>query len=277
MGESMRKIIASVSMSLCGLVLSSTAFAEGVKPGDHVLAIRPRTNSLFAATVKTANDEGGSVTFADGTVQTYGPITFAPSVHAFDWKVGSQLECSADAKTTAAVGDETSDALTHGAVTSIDATTVELDKKAKFPIAACRAHRTWWDEVSASWREYAKYPTIKAFPKAGTRAPSGDEIRAGFSDYLSGSDGGSYIVIKRCVATGKGWVKLNSGQDLTARTIDVACGFALPLPPKPRENFTCMVEYGTCRQPYEGDGVFGGCEWHGASRDPDQIKCSLLP
>jgi hypothetical protein len=271
----MRHAIATVLSST--LVLSSTtALAEGFKPGDKVVAMRGRTNSFFAATVKTASDDGGSVTFADGTEQQYGPITFEPSLRAFDWKVGSQLECGADAKTAATVGDEAADALTHGAVTAIDATTVELDKKAKFPLAGCRYHRTWWDEVSVYWREYAKYKTIAAFPKAGAKAPSGDEIRAAFSDYLSGADGGSYIVIKQCVATAKGWVKLNSGDEHTARTIDVACGVALPLPPKPRENFTCLVQYGTCRQPYQGDGVYGGCEWHNVTRDPDQIKCAML-
>jgi hypothetical protein len=96
------------------------------------------------------------------------------------------------------------------------------------------------------------------------------------SDFLSGADGGSYIQIKKCVAIGKAWVKQNSGSELTARSIDVACGIAIPLPPKPQENFTCLVEYGVCRQPYQGDGQFGGCEWKGAGRDPEQIKCAAL-
>ena len=69
---------------------------------------------------------------------------------------------------------------------------------------------------------------------------------------------------------------MQSGDELTARTIDVACGIALPLPPKPRENFTCMIQYGVCRQPYQGDGTYGGCEWHNVSRDPDQIACATL-
>ena len=256
------------------LLLTATAHADGFAPGTKVLAIRGSTNSYYAATVKTASDDGGSVTYLDGTVQEFGPITFPVALRAYDWKIGSELQCAADAKAAAAAGEDAT--LTAGKVTAIDAATVELDGKAKFPLAACRHHRTWWDEVSPFWRDYASYKTIKALPKAGAKDPNADEITSAFSFFLSSADGGSYIVIKKCVATGKGWVKMNSGDELTARTVDVACGIALPLPPKPREMFTCMIQYGVCRQPYQGDGVYGGCEWHNADRDPDQISCAAL-
>ena len=244
------------------LLLTATSYADGFAPGTKVLALRGSTNAYFVATVKTATDDGGSVTYLDGTVQEFGPITFPVALRAFDWKVGSELQCTADDTT--------------GKVTAIDDAQVELDGKAKFRLAACRHQRTWWDEVSPFWRDYASYKTIKALPKAGAKSPNADEITSSFSFFLSSADGGSYIVIKKCVATGRGWVKLSSGDELTARAIDVACGIALPLPPKPRESFTCMVQYGTCRQAYQGDGVYGACEWHNVDRNPDQISCGAL-
>lgn len=261
------------------LLQSGAAEAIEVKVGDRVLALRQATNSYFAATVKTASYEGGSVEFDDGTLQEYGPITFEPSMRAFEWKIGSELECSAAAATTAAVGDEDSPALTRGRVTALDATTVELDSagtRAKFPLAACRYRRTWWDGVSVVWRSYASYPTLKAIPKKGAKAPAPGEVSAAFDYYLQAADGGSYLQIKKCLTTGKSWSKIMSGGDLVARVIDVACAFALPLPPRPQELFTCLVEYGQCRQEYQGDGVYGGCVWQPVARDPSQIKCGAI-
>jgi hypothetical protein len=268
---------------IASLLVSGTAFAAW-KEGDRVLAMRSGTNSFFAATVKHVEAEPelgktSSVTFDDGTVQEYGPITWDASIRAFDWKAGSPLECSPDAATTAGVGDEDSPQLTAGTVASIDKTSVELSaggKQSKFPLAACRYRRTWWDELSEHWRNYASYKTAKGMPAAGARSPAPNEIQSAFSFYLESADGGAYIAIKKCVATGSGWIKMNSGSELTARTIDVACAIAVPLPPKPRENFTCMIEYGTCRQPYQGNNEYGACEWKYASRDPEQVSCGAV-
>jgi hypothetical protein len=254
--------------------------AEGWKVGDRVLALREGTNSYFAATVKSVELEydtpKGSVTFDDGTVQEYGPITFGPSLRKFEWAVGSTIECGADAKAVVAVGDAESKDLTSGTIVAIDDKSVELkngDKTAKFPLAACRHRRTWWDELHERWRGYARYQKVKTMPKKGAKQPSGDEIKSAFSFNLETADGGAYIVIHKCYATGKGWTKLSSGEEHTARTIDVVCSIAIPLPPKPKENFACVVEYGTCRQPYQGNGVYGACEWSYSNQEPTQIDC----
>jgi hypothetical protein len=257
----------------------SVALAEEPKPGDRVLAMRAGTNSFFAAKVVTASYEGGSVTFDDGTTQEYGPITFEPSLRPYTWKVGGQIECGPDVKAVVDVGDAESDKLTKGNITAFDGTKVEVTKdgkKATFELAACRHHRTWWDELSEHWRNYGGYATIKAMPKAGAKSPSPDEVSSSFSYALESMDGGSYIQIKKCVTTGKSWVKLNSGDELTARSVEVACAIAIPLPPKPQEMFACVVEYGFCRQPYQGAGEYGGCEWHYSKRTADQIKCASI-
>jgi len=257
---------------------------SNVKQGDRVRAMRSGTNSWFAGTATRANPDidlgdTNEVTFDDGGTAVFGPITWPAGAKPFDWKAGTNLQCSDDPKVTASIGDEDSDKLTAGTVTAIDGKTVELDVKGakkKFPLAACRQHRTWWDEVTEERRNYAKYPKVKAPPKQGAKSPSADAITSSFSFSLSSEDGGSYIVIKSCVATGSGWTKMNSGDELTARTIDVACVTAVPLPPKPKENFACLVEYGICRQPYQGGGQFGGCEWHYTGKQPNQIDCKAV-
>ena len=264
------------------LVAASLALAEP-KVGDRVLALRAGTNSYFAGTVKKVPPPGefenGTVTFDDGKTQEYGPITFEPSLRPFDWKIGSQIECAADAATAVDVGENDSPKLTAGRVTAIDDKTIELDSsgtKTKFPLAACRYRRTWWDELSPHWRNYASYKTVKALPKAGMKSPTHKEIESSFSFYLESADGGSYIVIKKCVAIGKKWGKIMQGGALVARTVDVACAIAIPLPPKPRENFTCLVDYGQCRQEWQGGNVYGGCEWNNSTRASEQIACKSV-
>jgi hypothetical protein len=47
----------------------------------------------------------------------------------------------------------------------------------------------------------------------------------------------------------------------------------VPLPPEPKKTFACLVEYGTCRQPYQGGNVYGACEWSYTDENPAQIDC----
>jgi hypothetical protein len=75
---------------------------------------------------------------------------------------------------------------------------------------------------------------------------------------VSHADGGSYLQVKKCVATGGSWIPLRAGDRVLGRTIAAACAFALPLPPKPRENFACMIELGACEQDAVGVG-WGAC------------------
>ncbi len=261
------------------LGLAGSALAAP-KVGEKVLAMREGTNSFFAATVKSAVTEdgntSGSVTFADGTTQEYGPLTFEPSLRPFSWAAGSAIECGPDAATAVEAGDADSPKLTRGTIASIDATSVELSsdgKKQKFPLAGCRYHRTWFDELNERWRNYGKYAQSKGLPKHTPGTVSGEDIAKAYSFALESADGGAYIVLKKCVVTGKGWSKVSSGSELTARTVDAACLTAVPLPPKPKENFTCLVEFGQCRQPHQGNNVFGACEWKYAAAPPEQIKC----
>lgn len=249
------------TLTLLALLVPATAGA--VEVGDRVLAMREGTNAFYPATVTELGDEYGtpvgSVRFDDGTVQSYGPITFEPSLRPFDWRVGSTVTC----------GDTT------GAITAIDATHVTIDG-ATHAVADCRYERTWWDEVHPRWRDYRTYKTIKKLPKKGAKSPGADEVASAFSYALETADGGAYLVIKKCVTTGKTWSKITSGDELVAREIGVACGIAIPLPPKPQESFACVVETGVCRQAYLGDGEYGGCEWKYTTADPQQIACKKL-
>jgi hypothetical protein len=282
----MRLTTAAAALVLATTTATARAADEDhvFKEGEQVLAVRNGTGAMFPATLShlvadVDLDNPNAVTFADGTEQKYGPITWPTQVKPFDWKVGQDnIECAADAKTLATEASGSAQ-LTTGTISAIDATNLELTtadkKKTKFAIASCRQHLTWWDGMSDRWRNYATYKKVAAMPRAKAKDPSPDEISSAFSYELSGDDGGSYIQIKKCVATGASWIKMTSGDELTARTIDVACAIAVPLPPKPKENFTCLVEYGVCRQAYQGDGEYAGCEWHWAGPEPTQIDCKL--
>jgi hypothetical protein len=242
-----------------------------------VLALRG-DSGRFVAVVKTATEDGGSVTFLDGTVQKYGPITFKDSLHRLDWAAGTKLDCSADPAVTAKAGDK-SDKLTSGTVVKLDDKTVELahedGKTEEFPLAACRYRVTWWDRLAPHYTNYAKYEWAKALPARGAAQPTAEQVRSAFAAFAPAS---GYGQVKKCVVTGKDWVTLRTGSRVVARTVDVACGMALPIPPKPRENFECLVEYGACYQEVTPSGQFGGCQWKLSSDDhPSQrIKCSAL-
>ena len=268
------------------VICSVVVLAVGAVPrvGDRVLAMREGTNSFFAATVKSAETEdgntSGSVKFDDGTEQEYGPISFEPSLRPFDWRVGSRIECGASAQVAVDAGDAESSNLTAGTISALTATTIELTdaagRKASFPLSGCRYHRTWWDELAEKWRNYAKYPSIAAMPASGSATPTATEIQSIYSSALESMDGGSYIQLKKCVVTGRGWSRVTSGSELLARQIEAACAIAIPLPPRPQENFTCIVEYGVCKQPYLGDNQFGDCEWHYSATAANQIACAAI-
>jgi hypothetical protein len=76
-------------------------------------------------------------------------------------------------------------------------------------------------------------------------------IRKGFSDWLSGSDGGQWIIIRTCYPTAADWTKLHSGEEHTGRAIESVCVAQLS------DNKRCLLLPGVARQDYLGNYEYG--------------------
>jgi hypothetical protein len=250
-------------MALAVAAVAPAPAAKTFSAGERVLG--KRDGQYHPAKVTASGDAGVELAFDDGATATLP----AEAVKPFDWKVGTRVECRFQ-------GDKDRP-FYAGAITALDGDTLtigydDLDGET-VPVAMCREPKFWWDEMSDLFTKHASYKLIKAMPKRGSKLVTPGEASGALDYWLQAVDGGVYIKIRTCVVTGKAWSKISSGDELVARTIDVACAIEVPLPPEPQKMGVCLVLYASCRQEHQGYGEYGGCTYVPRALEPNRIDC----
>jgi hypothetical protein len=277
----MRRIILCLGASIPCLVAPAARAEEApAKGGEVVLLERSFTTQalgkshttayIVPATVVSRQDGKVTVTYEDGT-QEARPEADAKQL---DWAPGQSLLCRA-------LGKPTADFTNHKLV-AVEGANVKVNpgygEDKTYSIMLCRQKHPfgWWMTMSPYYKDFAKYKLAKSAPVAKRKDPAPGEIQRALDYQLQGADGGAYIQIKSCVAAGGAWNMLENAATKrhTAREIPVACTVAVPLPPKPKENFQCLVLHGVCRQNYVGVNKYSACQYSTAvDRDPERIAC----